>query len=310
MIIIEGVDRCGKSSVAKTLRKILPEWSYRHHTKPPMNPYGYFSGFIADSRPKVIVDRFHWSEPVYGKTFRGSTGLSRIEFAKLDLMCLSQNAKIIYMADLLENIESRWDDQEMFSSSGIPSLIQEYEKVISETPIPFIRCSMTDLLTADNKPTEKLGKFALKCKTEAELTIENPPPSIGSGGLRDANFFIFGPSPSFSGAQKDPDVQFPLSLGYAENAFWECMFDGMPWHKGYYTNSSSYSQEQLRALLHKNESENPIIICLGNEAEEFVRKVVKNYPIASIGHPSHHIRSGNLDPWCSQLQSILKQVED
>ena len=312
MIIVEGLDRCGKSTVTRALLRLLPNWSYRHHTKPPMSPYGYFAGFIADARPQVIVDRVHWSEPVYGKTFRGESGLTRIDYLKLDLMCLAQDAKIIYMEDETEAIRSRWDGNEMFPAEGIEKLKAEYEDVILNSKLPYIRARLPELVSISGRQMESLARFASLAEEDACTTLMAPPPSIGAGRLKDAVFFVIGPTPTLQGAEKDPDVQFPLPLGHAEEAFWECMMDGLPWDRGYYTSASSYSTAALKRLILtpiENDKDHPMVICLGREAEDAARKALGPWPIVSMDHPSHGLRIGALDKWCDEFRAVLSHIE-
>lgn len=312
MIIVEGLDRCGKSTVTKALLRLLPTWSYRHHTKPPMAPYGYFAGFIADARPHVIVDRMHWSEPAYGKTFRGESGLTRIDYLKLDLMCLAQDAKTLYMEDDVESIRARWDDKEMFPESGIESLKREYEAIIAGSPLPYIRARLPELVSDDGRPTEALARLAALADEEANQTLMAPPPSIGAGRLKDAAFFVIGPTPTLQGAEKDPDVQFPLPLGHAEEAFWECMMDGLPWNRGYYTSASSYSTAALKRLILtpiENDKDRPVVICLGREAEDAAKRALGPWPIVSMDHPSHGLRTGALDKWCAEFRTAISHIE-
>lgn len=309
MIIVEGLDRCGKSSVTKRLLELLPSWSYRHHTKPPMSPYGYFAGFLADCRPHVIVDRLHWSEPAYGNTYRGGSGLSRAETIKLELMCLAHDATVIYMHDSPESIESRWDDSEMFPADGIRKLIAEYEKVIQESRIPYSRHKLHDLVK-DGSPTELLARLASSEIHAANASLMCPPPSIGSGRLSTAEFFVIGPTPTLRGAEKDPDVQFPLPLGHAENEFWE-MAAHFPWHKGYYTSASSYSIASLKRLVltpEINDSVRPIVICLGKEAELAAVKALYSWPIISLPHPAHGLRTMGLESWSDDFLSAIKTI--
>lgn len=308
MIVVEGLDRCGKSTVTQALLKLLPGWSYRHHTKPPMHPYGYFAGFLADARPSVVVDRLHWSEPAYGVTYRDGSGLSFVEWTKLELMCLAQDAHVLYMEDDVDSIRSRWDDKEMFPAEGIERLKDEYEKVLAQSKVPRVRAKLPDMVQ-DGRPTEALARLASLETEHADFTEQLPAPSIGAGRLRDAAFFVIGPTPTLSGAEKDPDVQFPLPLGHAEEEFWEFMASEVPWHRGYYTGASSYSTAALKRLVLmpiENDKDAPIVVCLGNEAKDAAKRALGPWPIVDLEHPSHALRNGTLPVFFDELSSAIK----
>src|SRR5437016_14437090 len=99
MLILEGSDCVGKTSVAKTLLDLLPGCAYKHHTKPPVHPYNYFGWFLAHTGPRVIVDRLHWSEYAYGTVYRHGSQLTDHQWKYLELACLSRRATIITLID-------------------------------------------------------------------------------------------------------------------------------------------------------------------------------------------------------------------
>lgn len=291
----------------------LSEWSYRHHTKPPMNAYGYFAGFIADCRPQVIVDRFHWSEPPYGNTYRGTCELSNAEWIKLELMCMAQGAKVLYMEDDISSIESRWSDDEMFPSDHLEQLKDEYEKIISRSRLPYVRKRLFDCIDKNGNLNESFAKIIYNhIEGSRGRLCKIPPPSIGAGNLESAEFIVIGPSPILEGMKKDSDIQFPLPLGCAEDSFWyEMNKRSISWEKGYYTSASNFSKERLGEIVRdcfvRNNYEPFPIICLGKEATLAIQRVTTDCDVIPLEHPGSVFKSSSqFNDWMNFFEKTLE----
>lgn len=64
MLIVEGVDGVGKTTLCKRLLKALPTHVYSHFTRLPSQFDGYW-GYVERASPRIVQDRFHLSEVVY-----------------------------------------------------------------------------------------------------------------------------------------------------------------------------------------------------------------------------------------------------
>jgi hypothetical protein len=273
-----------------------------------MNAYGYYAGFVADARPHMIVDRFHWSEEAYGAVYRGGSGFSKTERMKIELMSLAQDARVLYMTDGIESIRGRWDENEMYPSTQLEELSGIFEKEYEQSSLPTLRARLPDLIDGSGRPTEALARFANEAQRCADLAYLAPAPSIGAGRLRDAKFFVIGPTPTLSSAEKAADVQFPLPLGHAEEPFWESLSEVDGWKKGFYTSASSYSTAALKKLILtpvENRHDCPTVVCLGNEAAEAAEAALGKWPIVKLHHPSHALRDGSLDSWLPLFQGVV-----
>lgn len=309
MIILEGMDRCGKSTVARALRELLPGWSYRHHTKPPMDPFGYFAQFIADSHPRVIVDRFHWSEPAYGKTYRHGSGLTKSQWRTLELMCLGQNAQIIYMYDHVESIKARWDDSEMFPAEPLNQLCLEYATIKAASKVANYSYTLPDLIDAKGRPTERLEaiaaaeRFGVARRQKYQL-----PPSIAYGAH--GGFMIVGESPSERELEKSPDVQAPFKSGPASEVLWKALDDhSIAWWNGHYTNASEFTVEGFKEYA---EWVDPTkIVLLGNVAQKLMPESQRAAPhvprVIHLAHPAYVKRFQNemVEGWSTILADHL-----
>ena len=128
LLIIEGMDRCGKSTLVENLRKKYfknPNIMAHHSSSPPAveDPNGweiehYESLFIASKRLvnqlsyDIIFDRFHLGAIVYGEKYRNADPQPIYD---LDRRFLSgyKNAALILLTDNNDGIASRDDGESL-----------------------------------------------------------------------------------------------------------------------------------------------------------------------------------------------------
>jgi hypothetical protein len=269
MVILEGVDCVGKTTVAMALRRLLPGWSYRHHGVPPVAPYKYFGWFLADTHPRVIVDRMHWSEEAYGKTYRNGSQLSPSEWRNLELLALSRNAQILLLEDDPTVIADRWDSKQEFSVSKLKQLIEEYDNIQSfGSVLPCIHYNMRELVE-DGTPTLALKHIAQTLRDEADHAAKFLPASVGCGSLT-PTFLVLGEEPRDQMKVGGDNPQVPLGAGPSCDWLWRALDElDVPWYDGYYTNCSAFTDPHslasyIRLLGVKR------ILCLGNKALKMI----------------------------------------
>jgi thymidylate kinase len=148
LLIIEGMDRCGKSTLVEHLRKhyfTSPNILVHHSSSPPkvedQNSWeiNHYSSLFAASQKlvddyhfDVIFDRFHLGAAVYGEKYRGADPNDVYE---LDYMYLNsyKNAALILLTDDGEAIAKRDD------GDSLESTVEEYD----ETCAAFIEAYET-----------------------------------------------------------------------------------------------------------------------------------------------------------------------
>ena len=166
MIIVEGLNRCGKTTLAMELRRRLGRFSYRHTTRPmkEVGPFNYRLWQLADAHPFMIVDRCHWSDYAYahGAVFqsvlergpglpvgRGAAGgnmvpwrpidktevgLTFAEWRLLELAFMSRGATVLMLWDNADAIRSRWTDYPIYrdpGADGLKRLMARYHSLLT-----------------------------------------------------------------------------------------------------------------------------------------------------------------------------------
>jgi len=165
LLIIEGMDRCGKSTLVNQLRKnyfTSPTTIVHHSSSPPKvedpneweldhyrSLFMVFKDLVNKYNFDIILDRFHLGAAVYGEKYRGANSTPVYD---LDYRHLSgyKNAALILLTDKPSNIAAR-DDGDSLESS-----VEEYRLTARAFEHAFARSSARHKL---NIHIEKNGGF-------------------------------------------------------------------------------------------------------------------------------------------------------
>lgn len=106
LIVLEGCDGSGKSTVANHLKNILPNAEIIHCTTTTANTYEFFRSIIEAAEFKnIIADRFCYGQFVYQEP--QARHLSKNDLNTLEAHMLRTGAKVIHVAASVDEIENR-----------------------------------------------------------------------------------------------------------------------------------------------------------------------------------------------------------
>lgn len=318
MILLEGSDRVGKGTVAKALRSLLPNWSYRHHTKPPVDSYTYFSWFLADTHANVVVDRLHWSDYAYGHTYCGGMALTEHQWRLIELALMSRQTIVLHMTDDAAGIKSRWGKDEMYDVGPLNQLLDRYHSLAERCSTPYSRLpvvtaklpQLVDL--SSGEPTDSLRSIAQHAHATSIKTQSMLPPSLGIGSAN-PQFMVLGEAPcnqQFLGVEC---ARLPLDFGPAAEFFWRALDElEIRWELGYYTNASVFSDERALAT-YVNRLSPSMLLCLGEVAHDLVCRAVKSsllfhdVRVGAVHHPMYvkRFRHKQFGAWRDELGETL-----
>lgn len=162
ILIIEGVDLSGKSTLMNTLCKAFPGIVFKITDRPRNDSYSergkikhYYTSileYINHNRNKIIMlDRFYPSELVYSKVKRGYEAFGEADFNDYERVINNLDHLVIYcnpgIETILTRLKSRGDDY--INEEDIKALMGRYERFSKET-----RLNTLEIDT--NKPVEEL----------------------------------------------------------------------------------------------------------------------------------------------------------
>lgn len=132
-IVLEGIDKVGKSFIADKLEKngyLVQHCNYNpNHT----DIHSYYEDIIKNAERPIVFDRFFLSELVYGQILRGGTRINKFEQQNLLKLMAEKGFIILHLKDDSQTLQNRLNDKEHSKVlENFTELINEYEKVMTE----------------------------------------------------------------------------------------------------------------------------------------------------------------------------------
>lgn len=139
VIIIEGCDKVGKSTLAKYIEE---KYGFRYikvSQPKKCGPYKEYSDLLVSIKKgeNVVFDRFHVGEEVYGPIYRGKSGLTQEQFQGIETSINNHNGILIYCYDRAENIAKRFkENNETFTKEkDIENILNSYKNVLKKSKL-------------------------------------------------------------------------------------------------------------------------------------------------------------------------------
>lgn len=137
MIILEGIDKTGKTTLANKLRD---EYGYEivktSQPKKKEHPYvEYVRKILSIRTSRVVFDRLHLGELVYGPVKRGKSLIDEKMLFNINSLLSLHGATIIYCHDKPEIIKERFsqEKEDYLQETDIETILKRYEEVIQTT---------------------------------------------------------------------------------------------------------------------------------------------------------------------------------
>lgn len=141
MIIIEGADLLGKTTLAKRLVHLHHGYVYAHFTRLDKK-FDYVNGYIARASRRVVQDRFHMSEVVYSMARGEDPMVSEEEYRYVDGYLRRLGAYTVVVTASPEYYETvlrcRMRSEEMYD-----------EKIMARANEFFVRAGNSELCQMD-----------------------------------------------------------------------------------------------------------------------------------------------------------------
>jgi thymidylate kinase len=113
LIVLEGCDGSGKTTIANNIKAILPHAEIIHCTTETPNDFDFFSSLIEASKERdIIADRFCYGQFVYQTP--AERKLTPQQLTALEVSMVAAGAKVIHVTAPVETIRQRlsWRKEE------------------------------------------------------------------------------------------------------------------------------------------------------------------------------------------------------
>lgn len=143
LILLEGPDGAGKTTLADRLAVAVQHRfgsePIRMHSGPPTRtPDEEYIGRLEpyDVRAKIIADRWHLGEMVYGPIFRGESKLTLDSCHHIEQYLMARGALLIYVNPPFETLKTRLQtrgDDMVEDTSQLGHIVKGYKRVLEES---------------------------------------------------------------------------------------------------------------------------------------------------------------------------------
>lgn len=138
LIVLEGCDGVGKSTIARSLAKILNA-RIIHCTTTTPNDYNFFKNIIDISKAQnIIADRFCYGQFVYQT--QAERHLTWEELTQLELDMAEAGAKVIYVKASVEEVCRRLNIRGEKTSLPVEQIMDRFEDIFESTSLetPYV----------------------------------------------------------------------------------------------------------------------------------------------------------------------------
>lgn len=145
LVVLEGCDGAGKSTLAEFLAKLLNADTV-HCTAETPNDYEFFDNIISAAITKnIIADRFCYGQFVYQE--KEDRRLSKDDLRVLETRMLEADGKVIIVTAPEDVILARLASRGETTNMPVKDILSRFEKVMSKSILPVMRYDTLGTIT-------------------------------------------------------------------------------------------------------------------------------------------------------------------
>ena len=145
LVVLEGCDGAGKSTLAEFLAKLLNA-DIIHCTAETPNDYGFFYNIIEAAKTRnIIADRFCYGQFVYQE--KDERKLSKSALRMLETYMLEVDGKVILVTAPEDVILARLASRGEVTHMPVKDILSRFEKVMSKSILPVMRYDTLGTIT-------------------------------------------------------------------------------------------------------------------------------------------------------------------
>jgi thymidylate kinase len=134
LIVLEGCDGSGKTTIANNLKAIMPKAEIVHCTTKTPNDLGFFTQLLmAAENRDIIADRFCYGQFVYQT--EEERHLTPEELTYLETLMIAQGAKVIHVTAPVNTIKTRLSWRHETPMHSVEEITERYIDLFERTLI-------------------------------------------------------------------------------------------------------------------------------------------------------------------------------
>lgn len=150
LIVLEGCDGTGKSSIAKLIQAVMPGAEIVHCTAETPNDFKFFSKLIDIGQYRnIILDRGMYGQFVYQSP--EDRKLSHKQLRALELNMIKTGAKVVHVTAMQQTIEDRLNSRSEVPMHTVSVLLSRFDDLFEKSLMPVITVDTTNGLEIGGK---------------------------------------------------------------------------------------------------------------------------------------------------------------
>ena len=143
LIVLEGCDGTGKSSIAKLIQAVIPGAEIIHCTAETPNDFKFFSKLIDIGQYRnIILDRGMYGQFVYQSP--EDRKLSHKQLRALELNMIRTGAKVVHVTAMKQTVEDRLNSRSEVPMHTVSVLLSRFDDLFEKSIMPVITVDTTN----------------------------------------------------------------------------------------------------------------------------------------------------------------------
>ena len=150
LIVLEGCDGTGKTSIAKLIQAVMLDAEIVHCTAETPNDFKFFSKLIDIGQYRnIILDRGMYGQFVYQSP--EDRKLSHKQLRALELNMIRTGAKVVHVTAMQQTIEDRLNSRSEVPMHTVSVLLSRFDDLFEKSLMPVITVDTTNGLEIGGK---------------------------------------------------------------------------------------------------------------------------------------------------------------
>lgn len=143
LIVLEGCDGTGKTSIAKLIQAVMLDAEIIHCTAETPNDFKFFSKLIDIGQYRnIILDRGMYGQFVYQSP--EDRKLSNKQLRALEMRMLSTGAKVVHVTAMQQTVEGRLNNRSEIPMHTVSVLLSRFDDLFEKSLMPVITVDTTN----------------------------------------------------------------------------------------------------------------------------------------------------------------------
>lgn len=180
MLIVEGPDGVGKTTMCQALVRQLHDHVYAHFTRLP-DGFDRYWGYVERASPLVVQDRFHMSEIAYSRARDDETALTPETYRLVDAHLRALGSFVVVVTADPDLVQARWSKGQMYDPRITIRAATEFLNIV-EGRLPDYRfdvdlrfhCDREQPYVSDEQVRLVLDRYRFRLREVLDVAARRP----------------------------------------------------------------------------------------------------------------------------------------